>query len=157
GTRIGKVAWHSTDATPCNGGVEPELVRIDDRVRWQEKPVDVGGSHRLALDFPTTQLWRSPILYGPSVIDFELSGDDGERCLRLPAAAPTTEGAYELTNHWTAEWGLAVVGASHRVGALGTRFTTTLSLGRWIGPFRIAVAPGLFGIASCDPTVCAPS
>jgi hypothetical protein len=155
GTKIGTATWHSIDAAPCSKGTEAKLMRIDEHVRWQEQPVDIAGSHRLALQFASDGIWNSRTLFGPSALDLEIITTDGPHCLRLPVAGPEPEMAFELENHWSWAYGLLYQGSTRAVGGLSGRFVFPLSFSRWMGPVRVGVMSG-FGLTSCGSSVCPP-
>jgi len=164
GTEVVTMMWSPPSAPKCQGG-HPVLellldrdkpkdsVLLDDALVHWERPFIVEGSRVVSGRFDQDPA----LLHQASVVDLTLREHDaaGERevCVRVPVTGPGV-------TYWsTKRWSLGLRFGLRRAQAFspGSTFSFGMSLGRWLGPVRLALEAGISGTSGNTPDKSAPS
>jgi hypothetical protein len=164
GVGVVTMMWSRPASPRCQGGhpaldllldrdaPPPNSLAPDRQVHW-ERPVVVRGQRVVSARFDEDPV----LLREPAVVDVMLleRDDAGTRevCVRVPVSGP------RITYWSDHRWSPGVRFALRRAQAFtpATTFTLGLSLGRWIGPVRLAVEGDIGGTNDDNPQASSPS
>jgi hypothetical protein len=152
GTEVVAMMWSPPSAPKCQGG-HPALDLLLDRdrpkafslleeglVHW-ERPFIVKGSRVVSGRFDQDP----PLLHQESVVDLTLrehdAAGDREVCVRVPVTGPGI--TYWSTKRWSFGYRFGLRRA--QAFSPGSNFQFGMSLGRWLGPVRLALEAGISG------------
>jgi hypothetical protein len=164
GTEVVAMMWSPPSAPKCQGG-HPALDLLLDRdrpkdfalleeglVHW-ERPFIVKGSRVVSGRFDQDPL----LLQQASVVDLSLrehdAAGDREVCVRVPVTGPGV--TYWSTKRWSVGYRFGLRRA--QAFTPGSTFTFGMSVGRWVGPVRLALEAGISGTSGDAPDKTSPS
>jgi hypothetical protein len=143
-----------TERTGCSSGMPPSAIEVDGQPLG-ELTGPISGRRRLTLVYPFT--------LGPGVlpdqrmsVDLRLSTTGGQRCLRVPFGGEPSERSWDQTTLFSQSYGFELEIPLQPVAGIAYVATVPVKIGRWLGPVRVGLQPGLGGVAVCQKSVCPP-